>query len=71
MQRVNNKIALIKCVIVIMNVIVSHFSTDVPEVHNLKWEAPTVGILKCNIDGAIFQDVEVFGIGCCLKQWDC
>lgn len=32
------------------------------------WKKPNIGEYKCNIDGAIFKDRGIFGIGLCVKD---
>ena len=37
-------------------------------VDNSVWQHPSTGMLKCNIDGAIFQNSNYVGVG--MKLWD-
>jgi hypothetical protein len=33
-----------------------------------QWTVPTIGELKCNVDAAIFKDVNMFGAGMCIRD---
>lgn len=33
-----------------------------------QWTVPTIGELKCNVDAAIFKDVNMFSVGMCIRD---
>ncbi|KAF5462687.1 hypothetical protein F2P56_018674 [Juglans regia] len=52
----------------IMNYVQLHLKSQVQAKHHFHWTAPLPGLLKLNVDGAMFGELCKSGVGCILRD---